>query len=143
MADILHSFTIDAPPARVFDVLATPAGLNNWWPIQSSGQPALGERYDFDFGPGCQWAATVVGCRPGELLEWQMTTADADWEGTRIRFDLTAEGSGTRIEFAHLGWREPGPHFRISSFCWAAYLRLLRRFIEDGDVVPYEGRDSA
>lgn len=55
MPDILHSFTIEAPPDRVFEVISTPAGLNNWWPIESSGRTAVGEIYEFDFGPGSRW----------------------------------------------------------------------------------------
>jgi hypothetical protein len=31
-------------------------------------------------------------------------------------------------------------HYRTSSFCWAMYLRLLKRYVEHGEVVPYEKR---
>jgi hypothetical protein len=31
-------------------------------------------------------------------------------------------------------------HFRISCYCWPMYLRLLRRHIEHGEVVPYADR---
>lgn len=31
-------------------------------------------------------------------------------------------------------------HFRTSSCCWAQYLRILRRFLEHGERVPYAER---
>jgi hypothetical protein len=30
--------------------------------------------------------------------------------------------------------------FRRSSYCWAMYLRILRRYLEHGETVPYERR---
>ena len=30
-----------------------------------------------------------------------------------------------------------------STFCWAMYLRLLKRFVEAGEVVPYAERLDA
>ena len=31
-------------------------------------------------------------------------------------------------------------HYRISSYCWAIYLRVLRRYLEHGERVAYEQR---
>ncbi len=143
MSQILFSFPIHATPARVFEVVAQPAGLNAWWPISSSGSPGLGHRYEFDFGPGYRWKAEVTDYSTDRVIEWTMVEADEDWIGTRIRFELAPAEAGTRVEFAHLGWRDEYEHFRVSAFCWAAYLRLLRRHVEHGDIVPYEQRDSA
>jgi hypothetical protein len=42
--------------------------------------------------------------------------------------------------FRHTGWAEPNEHFRISNHCWAMYLRILRRYLEYGEIVPYEQR---
>lgn len=41
---------------------------------------------------------------------------------------------------SHTGWADAGEHFRISSYCWAAYLRLLRLYVEEGQIAPYEKR---
>jgi hypothetical protein len=63
-----------------------------------------------------------------------------DWMGTRVGVSLKPTGSGTEVSFRHSGWAEVTPHFRTSSCCWAMYLRILRRHIEHGEVVPYEER---
>ena len=31
-------------------------------------------------------------------------------------------------------------HYKISSYCWAMYLRILKRYVESGEEVPYENR---
>ena len=34
-------------------------------------------------------------------------------------------------------------HWRISCYCWAMYLRLIRRYLEYGETIPYESRLDA
>jgi hypothetical protein len=57
-----------------------------------------------------------------------------------VGFRLRPEGKGTGVEFYHAGWPSANSHYRISTFCWAMYLRLLKRHIETGEVVEYERR---
>ncbi|HEX6050761.1 MAG TPA: SRPBCC domain-containing protein [Gemmatimonadaceae bacterium] len=140
MSDILHDFPVFAPASRVFEAVSTPAGLDRWWTITSSGEPRLGTEYALDFGPTYQWRARVSACEPDRLFELELTTAMDDWIGTRVRFDLTETNGTTQVRFAHLGWPDPTEHYRVSSFCWAMYLRLMKRNVEHGEVVPYELR---
>ena len=44
------------------------------------------------------------------------------------------------VRFSHSGWRSENEHYRLSSYCWAMYLRLMRRFAEAGEQVPYDHR---
>jgi uncharacterized protein YndB with AHSA1/START domain len=141
MPDILHDFPIDAPPDEVFDAVSTAEGLDEWWTLSSCGTAREGEIFELDFGPGYRWRARVSHCRPGESFELEMVEALPDWMGTKVRFELEpAVGGGTQLRFAHVGWREASEHFRISSFCWAMYLRIMRRNIEQGETVAYERR---
>jgi uncharacterized protein YndB with AHSA1/START domain len=140
MPDILQDFPINVPTARVFDAVSTPSGLDAWWTVRSSGQPRLGETYGLWFGPEYDWRAGVTRCRDGEEFELELTEADRDWRGTRVGFRLEPRPGGTQVRFHHVGWPEASEHFRISCHCWALYLRLLRRHVELGEVVPYERR---
>jgi len=140
MADILHVFPIRAAPARVFEGVATPAGLDAWWTLRSSGMPIPGSTYTLDFGPGYDWRAQVRRAEPGAVFELAFTVASDDWLTTTLQFHLVPDGDGTLVRFSHLGWREPTDHFQISTFCWAMYLRLLRRHLEHGEFVPYDQR---
>ncbi len=52
--------------------------------------------------------------------------------------DVTAgppAGSGS-----YEGWHGSNEHYKTSTYCWAMYLRLMKRFVEHGDVVAYEKR---
>ncbi|MEZ5294362.1 MAG: SRPBCC domain-containing protein [Vicinamibacterales bacterium] len=140
MPDILHRLPIAAPIARVFETIATPAGLNAWWTLDARGVPGHGEAYDLGFGPEYQWKALVAAVDEPRWIEWEMIEADADWTGTRVGARLTETGERTIVDFYHTGWRHPNAHFRTSSCCWAQYLRILRRFLEHGERVPYADR---
>ncbi len=140
MADILHEFPIPAPPERVFEEVSTPAGIARWWARSASGTPAVGAEYALDFGPEYQWRARVGALERGRRFEMQLTKADADWNGSRVIFELSPHKAGTWVRFQHLGWPEANEHYRISNFCWAMYLRLLRRYLEGGEIVPYDER---
>lgn len=140
MPDILQDFPIQATPARVLAAVSEPSELDQWWSIRSSGRPETGAQYELDFGPDYLWRAVVTRLVPGSAFELQLTEADADWTGTRVGFELTPSDAGTRVSFYHRGWPEANEHYRISCHCWAMYLRILRRYLEYGETVPYGER---
>jgi uncharacterized protein YndB with AHSA1/START domain len=144
MPDILHDFPVFAPAAQVFAAVSTSGGLDRWWTLHAAGLPAEGATYALDFGPGYEWSARVTCCEPVHCFELTLTEAMPDWLGTRVRFELEEVETGrTSVRFAHTGWPEASEHYRISSYCWAMYLRLLRRCVEHGEVVPYAARLDA
>jgi uncharacterized protein YndB with AHSA1/START domain len=143
VTDILHDFVIKAPRAQVFQAIATPEGLDRWWTLRSSGRAELGATWELYFGEPHDWRAVVTRCRPGEAFELGLTRADAEWSGTSVRFTLAEHDDLTALRFAHVGWPSSSAHCRTSSYCWAMYLRLLRRWLELGETVPYALRLDA
>lgn len=143
MPDILHDLVIARPPEDVYRAIALPSGLDRWWTRSSAGRAEVGAEFQFGFGPGYDWTAMVIEAVPDRRLVWRMAVALPDWVGTVIGFSLEPVGRGTRVRFRHEGWAEADDHYRISSYCWAMYLRLLARLVEHGEVVPYEDRLSA
>jgi uncharacterized protein YndB with AHSA1/START domain len=140
MPDILHDYPINVPRARVFRAVSTPSELDQWWTARSSGEPRLGGEYELWFGPDYDWRAKVVRCAPQREFEFELTRADQEWTGTRVGFHLEGDGSVTQVRFHHRGWPAETEHYRISCYCWAMYLRVLRRYLEHGETVPYERR---
>lgn len=69
MADILQELTIKATPQRVFEMFATPEGLDRWWTKLSSGQPKQDAEYRLFFGPDYDWRAKVSRCVPSSAAE--------------------------------------------------------------------------
>jgi uncharacterized protein YndB with AHSA1/START domain len=140
MADILQDFPIQAAPQRVFEAVSSPALLDQWWTLRSTGTPTVGANYELDFGPRYQWRATVEQSVPGAAFALRLTLADHDWTGTVVAFELSPARSGTQVRFSHRGWPEVNAHYRTSTHCWALYLRILRRHLEHGESVPYDER---
>jgi uncharacterized protein YndB with AHSA1/START domain len=140
--DILHRFQVRAPAARVFPMFADARLLSEWWTASADGVPETGEPWQFGF-EAITWHGVVAACDPDRWIEWEITEADGDWSGTRVGARLTEHGEHTAVDFYHSGWRHANPHFRTSSCCWANYLRVLRRFVEHGERVPYADRDAA
>jgi uncharacterized protein YndB with AHSA1/START domain len=138
MPDILHDFPIAAPVSRVFEAVSTPDGLDRWWTLTSARN---NDAFELGFGPEYDWKARVTRCETDRCFELEITDATPDWTGTRVSFDLQpADTGGTQVRFAHRGWPSETEHYRISSYCWAMYLRLLSRSVEFGEVVPYDDR---
>lgn len=142
MPDILHDFIVVAKKPSLFAAISTPGGLNEWWTKTSSGEPHVGAEYYLGFGPGVDWRARVTEVLANQTFEIQITRADPDWEDTRIRFELMDGASATSVRFRHIGWPSSNEHYRVSCYCWAMYLRIMRRYVEHGERVPYESRLS-
>lgn len=140
MPEIYHCFNIHAPVNKVFEGIASAEGLDKWWTKTSKGKPILGATYELNFGPHYIWRAIVTRCKINKELEWQMKEADSDWLDTKVGFSLNTKGNLTEVNFIHSGWAGNNDHYRISCYCWAMYLRILKRNIEYGELVPYEER---
>ena len=141
MADIISDVFINACPSDVFRAVSTPSGLDTWWTKTSSGTPEPGKKFELGFGPGYDWHARVTACRPESAFELEVFDSHPDWDGTRVGFRLELrEGGRTQLSFYHAGWPEANEHWRVSCYCWPIYLRLLRRNLEHGELVPYESR---
>ncbi len=140
MADIYHDFPIRASADRVFDAISSPEGLSVWWTRRATGEPVKDSTYELFFGPGYDWRAKVRSCTPGSEITWEFTSAEPEWVGSVLRFELRESGGVTQVRFSHTGWPDAGKHFRTSSYCWAMYLRLLRRYVEHGEIIPYDER---
>jgi uncharacterized protein YndB with AHSA1/START domain len=142
MADIYHEFPIKAPPARVFWAVSHPSGLDEWWTKRSSGEQKEGGLYELWFGPEYDWRAKVTRWTPNSDFELEIVRADDDWRGTRVGFHLEDRNGSTSVRFYHKNWPAVNEHYRVSCYCWAMYLRILRRHLEHGESVPYEKRLS-
>ena len=143
MATIYHNFQIKGKAGKVFKAISKPQNIEKWWSVSASGKASFGEIYSFYFGPDFKWDGRVTKFIKDESIEWLMTFADDDWTDTTISFELSQDGDVVNVAFVHDGWAETNDHFKISSYCWGQYLRTLKRFVEIGEVVPYEDRGGS
>lgn len=140
MADIFHTLYVNADREKLFSAISTPEGLNEWWTKSSEGSAILGSVWKLHFGSGYDWEAVVTICEPMKSFELQITSADTEWVNCKVGFKLLENDEVTALEFYNSGWKSAEDHFKISSYCWAMYLRILKRYVEFGEHVPYGSR---
>ncbi len=141
MADILHQFTINGSAQKVFVAFCTSKGLDDWWPLKSSGEPKKGELYTFYFGPEYDWRARVAEVTQGKSITWKMENASEEWIGTEVGATFAERNGVTTVGFFHKGWREASEHYRITNFCWGTLLNGLKMLVEKGTIVPFGERN--
>jgi uncharacterized protein YndB with AHSA1/START domain len=137
MAEILHKISIKAPPARVYQALATIDGLASWWTSTTSGESAPGKSITFRFGENA-CLMRVDALESGKRVAWEGTQSPVDWVGTKISFDLDPDGEHTTLRFAHRGWNPEASDFMSHcSMKWATFLLSLRELVETGKGRPF------
>ena len=72
----------------------------------------------------------------------EITAAVENWTGTNDKFFLTRKGNSTDLQFEYKGWKKTNHYFQVSSYCWATYLRLLKKVIEEEVIFSYDERGN-
>lgn len=139
---ILHDLKVKTIVENVFRMVSVPEFLNEWWTRDSQGKPEQGAEYIFEFSEEYKWKGKITKLNPPFEIEYEITEADQDWMGTSVGFILKETQNGTKISFYHKNWKTVNEHFRQTSFCWAMYLRILKKFVEEGVRIPYSERDN-
>ena len=138
MYNIYHDLVINAPLQKVFEALSQPTDLVHWSPLKCSGTLQKNESYNFYFSPQYNWFAKVLFVEAPYHFHIQMTDADDDWNPTSFGFDLEEIENGALVSFWHKGWPACNAHFKRSSYCWALLLNGLKKYVENGTIIPFE-----
>lgn len=143
MFSIHHDITIKSSAEKIFNAITTSEGLDAWWTKQSSGSPTMGAEYRFYFTKGYDWFAKVLLVTPNKQIMFKMISADEDWMDTLLTFTIIKKENNTcLLRFDHTEWRSINDHFRRTSYCWAIYLRGIKKYLEEGLITPYGKRTS-
>jgi uncharacterized protein YndB with AHSA1/START domain len=140
MPDILHRLSIDAPPQRVHDLVASTDGIALWWTGRPlSGEHAVGSSFSAYFGDAEKPAAVMqVLTDAADEVAWRVTEGPDSWIGTRVTFTLRPRADGgTTLLFAHADWREASEFMSGCSTNWGAYLISLKAGAEGGAFAAY------
>jgi len=138
-----------APVSKLYEQFSTQKGIQNWWTIFCEMDERVGGQASFRFPSSDFWArATIERLEPSACVEWAVTDSHfsptsgfadlSDWNGTRIRFDLTeVPGGRSRLRFTHYGLRLKECLGACSS-AWSFYLNeSLRGYVETGAGKPH------
>ncbi|GJM30407.1 MAG: hypothetical protein DHS20C17_30420 [Cyclobacteriaceae bacterium] len=138
--DIVHYLQINSTIENVYHAISTSRGIASWWSLSASGHSELGAILELDFGPGYQWQAQVTGMVSPTEFELILTKADPDWIDSTVGFQLSGNQNLIDVRFYHKGWKEANDHYYTSCYCWAMYLRIMKRYVEHGETVDYHQR---
>ncbi len=132
-----YSFNTTQPAKEVFNQLLD---VKQWWSglyeetIKGKSQKP-GDEFTFSAGGGVHnTTQKLVEVVPGKRIVWLVTASNlnflkdpAEWEGTKIRFDLSEEGKNTKVTFTHEGLAPQIECYDNCSSAWTGYLNNLKK----------------
>jgi len=127
MADIRHAIQISASLEAVYPLVATAAGLREWWAEDVTETGGKVEHGFFN-------RATVYTLKPmvetpPSRFEWLCETGQ-EWSGTRLLFHLQAAGRGTLVRFTHAEWQSETDYFISCTTVWGELMFRLKAAAE-------------
>jgi len=140
--NIVHLLQINSSIESVFEIISTPRGMSKWWTSNATGHSELGALLELEFTDDIRWQAQVTQMVAPHEFEITLTRCDPDWTDSIVGFLLSKTTTGVSLRFYHKGWKEASDHYYTSCYCWAMYLRLMKRYLEYGEFVPYNQRLS-
>lgn len=128
MPDIHHLIEIASSPDRVRELVATGAGLAQWWAEDVVEAPG-GEDVELGFFDRSTIYRLTLERGPALAVIWTCSTGK-EWQGTTLGFHLEATQNGTRLRFEHSGWEARTDYFVSCNTAWGALLFRLKAAAE-------------
>jgi uncharacterized protein YndB with AHSA1/START domain len=137
--DIRHRVVIAAPLRTVYEAVATPQGISDWWTRDGvRGESGEGSKLRFFFGqPEPAAVMEVTRLDPDGHVHWRCIEGADEWVGTNLAFDLTDDDDETVVLFTHADWRSPSDFMAHCSARWAYFLLSLKSLLETGKGTPF------
>ena len=128
---------------------ALTAEFNKWWTSNSGAVEAVGDITTFRFDT-THWTMRATKLVPGNHVEMVCTEAHhvheglppvirREWEGTTLKWELQAQGDGTKISFVHDGLVPALNCYKICEAGWEHFfVNSLKRYLDTGAGDPYD-----
>ena len=136
------AFTVDQTPEQAF------AAINNvraWWSGDIEGETDKpGEEFVYRYGDVHYSKRRITEFVPGRKVAWlvldshlNFTRDKAEWNGTKVTFDIAKAGDKTEVRFTHVGLVPDFECFDGCSNAWGYYINgSLRNLIATGAGQP-------
>lgn len=135
--DIVLSVDVETTPDKVYEALTTQQGLAGWYTPETKAEPKVGTVIEFKFADLTTLKFRVEALEPGRSVTWSGVQVPGDWEGTRIRFDITPQSDMVNLQFTQTGLPPAYRDFGVFSYLWGQYLRSLKTLVETGKGEPF------
>jgi hypothetical protein len=132
-----YSFKTSKPINEVFELLLE---IEQWWSglyeenIQGKSQ-SENDEFTFKAGGGVHYSKQkLIELVPDKKIVWLVTDSNlsflentAEWNCTKIRFDLSKDETNTKVIFTHEGLVPQIECYGACSSAWTSYLDNLKK----------------
>jgi len=137
MPDLNHSVPVSAPPAKVYDAVATEKGMQGWWTADTRLDPKKEGKAEFGFdNRAAVFRMTIEALEPGKSVRMICHGEHPEWNGTRLEWTILPDGGGSILNFVHRGWREMTPFCASCNSTWGELMYRLKGYVESGRPAP-------
>ena len=139
MADIRHAVQVSAGAETIHRLVATAAGLAEWWAedvTETEGAVDLGF-----FRRQTVYRLRMAGAPDAGRVEWACESGE-EWKGTRLVFEMAPAGSGPLLRFTHAGWQAASDSFVSCNTTWGELMFRLKAAAEGKGRGPLFSRDG-
>jgi len=130
-----YSFTSSKSPATIFELLLD---IDKWWSglfsetIKGESHK-INDEFSFNAGGGAHYSKQkLIELIPDKKIVWLVTDSNlsflsetSEWTNTMICFDISKEGSKTKVTFTHDGLIPQIECYDACSGAWSQYLENL------------------
>jgi len=136
------AFTVEQTPEQVF---AAVNDVRGWWSERIAGPTdRLGAEFTFEHKTLHRSTQKITEFLPGRKVVWHVIdshlafVADkAEWNGTDVVFDITAQDGTTELRFTHVGLAPDVECYQDCSGAWGFLInQSLRSLITAGRGKP-------
>ena len=143
------TFTVDQSPEEVF------AAINDvraWWSGEIEGSTShLGDVFTYRYKDVHYSKQEITEFVPGKKVVWLVLDAclnfvadKAEWNGTKIVFEIARKGGQTEVRFTHVGLVPEVECYTGCSSAWGFYITgSLRSLIASGKGQPNKRETAA
>lgn len=105
MTTLYHEILVQAEPDRIWSLLTTRTGLEQWWPGSVSTHG--GDSWQLQAAQaGVDMVLKVVEEETDSVLEWLCTQGESSWHNTLVHWRIESSGSKQRLILEHRDLRE-------------------------------------
>jgi Activator of Hsp90 ATPase homolog 1-like protein len=142
--DYTTTFAVDQMPKRAFEAINNVRG---WWSGEIEGSTnKLGDEFTYRYKDIHYSKQKLIEVVPDEKVVWLVLDAylnfaqdKAEWNGTKIIFEVSKKGDKTEVRFTHQGLVPQIECFENCSSAWGYYINSsLRSLIATGKGQPNE-----